>query len=401
MIRQAALYLATADDVHAAQLPVVGRPVAFRAILAAVRAGARRVAVPAALRSRELHAALATSPSARAAVAWCDAAGALAPGPALLLPAAALTPAPALSRLLQAPAGRVLAESQATDTPALTVDGASLAPMHAALMAGNPVGDVLARQLAAPDVIAVDGGRWFVRVRDAGAAARAEARLWGELGSPIDTRLDIALHRRLSKWVTRAAVALGIAPNWITVAGGMVGLGAAATVARGDLAALTGGCLLYLVAVVLDHSDGEVARLTLRESAMGEWLDIVLDTIVHASLVLALGLAAASVTGGGLGASVAAAAGVVGSAVVGKRWPPAPLAATDRGLLDALGSRDGFYAMLVLFLVLRLVAPALLPALMIVVAAGTHGYWVARVALLVRRGRRTGGASAAHRRRRA
>jgi hypothetical protein len=385
VIRQAALYFATADDVHAAHLPVVGRPVAFRAIVAAVRAGVRRVAVPAALRSPELDAALATSPSARAAVAWCDSPGALASEPVLLLPAAALAAASGLGRLLQAPAGRVLAESQATDTPALTVGGASLASMHAALVAGSPIGDLLACELKARDVAAVHGHSWFVRVSDASAAAEAEARLWRELGSPIDTRLDVAVHRRLSRGVTRAAIARGVSPNGITLLSGVIGLAAATAVSRGDVAALAGGLVLYLIAVVLDHSDGEVARLTLKESAVGEWLDIVLDTVVHTSLVLALGHAAASVTGGGLGAGVAAAGGVVASAVVGKLWPPAPLTATDRGLLDALTSRDGFYAMLVLFLVLRIVAPALLPSLMIVVAAGTHAYWVVRVALLVRR----------------
>jgi phosphatidylglycerophosphate synthase len=347
--------------------------------------------VPAALRSPELDAALATSPRARAAVAWADAPDALTPEPALLLPAAALAPAPALGRLLQAPVGRVLAASQATDTPALTVDGAALAPIHAALVSGKPVGDILARELTALHLIAVDDDRWFVRVRDAGAAAEAEALLWRELGSPIDTRLDVALHRRLSKWVTRVAIARGVAANWITAASGVVGLGAAATVARGDTASLAGGLLLYIVAVVLDHSDGEVARLTLTESATGAWLDIVLDTVVHASLVLALGQAAASVTAGGLGAGAAAAAGVVASAVVGRLWPPAPITATARGLLDALTSRDGFYAMLVLFLVLRIVAPPLLPTLMVIVAAGTHAFWVARLALLARRRRGDGG----------
>jgi phosphatidylglycerophosphate synthase len=390
VIRQAALYFATADDVHAAHLPVVGRPVAFRAILAAVRAGVLRVAVPTALRSPALDAALATSPSARAAVAWCDSPGALALEPVLLLPAAALAPASALDRLLQAPAGRVLAESQATDAPALTVDGVWLAGMHAALVAGRPIGDVLARELKGRDVAAVQGHRWFVRVSGAGAAAEAEARLWRELGSPIDTRFDVAVHRRLSRWVTRAAVAQGVTPNCITVTSGVVGLAAAAAVARADAAALAGGLLLYFVAVVLDHSDGEVARLTLTESAVGEWLDIVLDTIVHTSLVLALGHAASSVTGGGLAAGVAAAMGVLASAVVGKLWPPAPLTAAHRGLLDALTSRDGFYVMLVLFLVLRIAAPALLPTLMIVVAAGTHAYWIARLALLWRRRRRAG-----------
>jgi phosphatidylglycerophosphate synthase len=401
VIRQAALYLATDDDLRAARLPVIGRPVVFRAILAAVRAGVRRVAVPAALRAPELDAALATSPSARAAVAWGHSPGVLGPGPVLLLPAAALTPAPGLSRLLEAPAGRVLAESRATDAPALTVDSGWLAPLQGALVAGNPIGDALARELTARDVAAVGGGGWFVRVSDVGAAAEAEARLWRGLGSPIDTRLDVVVHRRLSKWVTRAAIALRVTPNWITITSGVVGLGAAAVVARADAGALAGGLLLYLVAVVLDHSDGEVARLTLTDSAVGEWLDTVLDTVVHTSLVLALGQAAASVTGTGFGAGMASAGGVVASAVVGKLWPPAPLSAADRGLLDALTSRDGFYAMLVLFLGLRIVAPALLPTLMMVVAACTHGYWVARLALLARQRGRAGGAPPAHPRQRA
>ena len=45
-----------------------------------------------------------------------------------------------------------------------------------------------------------------MRVTDARSAAEADSRLWGELGSVIDTRLDTAVHRRLSKPVTRAAV---------------------------------------------------------------------------------------------------------------------------------------------------------------------------------------------------
>jgi hypothetical protein len=78
---------------------------------------------------------------------------------------------------------------------------------------------------------------------------------------------------------------------------------------------------------------------------------------------------------------------VIASAVVGKRWPPAPAGATARGLLDALTSRDGFYAMLIVFIMVRGLAPAGLPALMLLVAVGTHAYWMARVALSIRPGR--------------
>jgi phosphatidylglycerophosphate synthase len=387
VIRQAALYLATADDVQAARLRVGGRPLAFRAVLAALRAGAGRVLIPAALRSAALDCALGASPRARAAVAWLDTPGALADEPTLLLPVAALAPAPALARLLAAGAGHALGESLATGAPAVTADRALLAALAGPIAAGAPMGDALGRALMNREPASLPG--WFLRVREPGAAAEAEARLWRDLGSPIDSRLDVVVHRRLSRGVTRLAVATGIAPNAVTVASGVVGLAAAAAFVAGEAPAAVGGLALYLAAVVLDHADGEVARLTLTESAVGEWLDIVVDTVVHAALVLALGMAAARLAGAGLTAGVVAAIGVVASATVGKLWPPPPVTAAGRGLLDRLSSRDGFYAMLLLFIALMIGAPAALPTLLAVVAAGTHAYWVARALSLLRKTWRT------------
>ena len=68
---------------------------------------------------------------------------------------------------------------------------------------------------------------------------------------------------------------------------------------------------------------------------------------------------------------------------------PLPVDMTGMRALD-VGSRDGFYAMLLLFIILRVVAPSWLPGLMIVVAVGSHAYWLARLVLLVRRGRAGG-----------
>jgi phosphatidylglycerophosphate synthase len=387
VIRQAALYLATADDVQAARRPVAGRPVAFRVILAALRAGASRIAVPAVLRSPAFDAAVATSPSARAALVWLDTAGALSAEPTLLLPATALAPAPALGRMLEAPPGRVLVESQPCGASVVTVDGALLAVLRDTLVGGAPLGDLLERELKGRDLAVLEAGSWLVRVTCERTVAEAEDRLWRELGSAIDSPFDTAVHRRLSRPVTRVAVARGIAPNTITVASGLVGLAAAAAFAHGGVVTVVAGLLLYLAAVVLDHSDGEVARLTLTESAMGEWLDIGVDTLVHVALLLALGVAAVRVAGGGGAAAVVAALGVVASAAVGKLWPPAPPSAGPRGPLDALTSRDGFYGMLILFLAVRLVTPSLLPALMLLIATGIHAYWIARLVVVV--GRRT------------
>jgi hypothetical protein len=110
---------------------------------------------------------------------------------------------------------------------------------------------------------------------------------------------------------------------------------------------------------------------------------------VHTTLALALGLAATHLAGSGLASGVVAAVGILVGGIIGKVWPPAPSTAS-RHLLDRLTSRDGLYAMLAVFVVLGLFRPTLLPSLMLIVAAGTHVYWLARTLVLVGGGPRYG-----------
>jgi len=49
------------------------------------------------------------------------------------------------------------------------------------------------------------------------------------------------------------------------------------------------------------------------------------------------------------------------------------------GVLNALSNRDGFYALLALFVVGLAVLPSALPVLMLVVAAGGHAFWLGRL----------------------
>src|SRR4030095_10768469 len=62
----------------------------------------------------------------------------------------------------------------------------------------------------------------------------------------------------------------------------------------------------------------------------------------------------------GMPAGVIGAVAVIISGMLGKIWPPAPPAAAGRGLLDRLSSRDGFYGMLLSFVLVRIAALALL-----------------------------------------
>jgi phosphatidylglycerophosphate synthase len=196
---------------------------------------------------------------------------------------------------------------------------------------------------------------------------------------PVDTRLDTLLHRRLSRPITRLALALGLSANQVSVASLLVGLLAVWGFWHATPQSALLGLLLYATAVVLDHSDGEVARATHSESRLGEWLDITSDTVIHALLVLAMGVTAQPRAGRvGIGLGVLAASGVVVSAIVAKTSPRSAGGGVG-GILDALGNRDGFYAMLVVFILVLALAPTGLPILILVVAAGSHAYWLTRL----------------------
>jgi CDP-alcohol phosphatidyltransferase len=377
VIDRAALYFSTADDVTAAQVTVAHRPLGFRAILAAVRAGARAVYVPLALRDTTIGAAVAASPRARGAVVWLKDGDLPEAGPLLLVPAAVLIPVEVLRSLVDAAPGGAVAAAAAADAPALTV--------------AADVAEGLSSDLAAGGLLGAGLGRLGVRAtldaralaaRDAPSRVEADRRLHAALGSAIDSQLDVHVHRRFSRYITRAAIAAGVTPNAITLASFALGLASVWCFWRASAASALAGLLIYFVAVVLDHADGEVARLTLTESRMGEWLDTVADTVVHTLSVVAMGVTCQALTGTGGRLGLIGAAGIMGSAFVAKWWPPRGTGGVG-GAVEDFGSRDGFYALLLIFLGLCAFAPWALPILMIVVMLGAHAYWVVRAAVAV------------------
>ena len=222
----------------------------------------------------------------------------------------------------------------------------------------------------------------MIRARPAPPAPRP-----GNPGGPVDTRLDTLFHRRLARPLTRLALALGLTANQVSLASLLVGLLSVWSFWHATAWSALAGLALYVAAVVLDHSDGEVARLTHSESRLGEWLDVTSDTVIHALLVLAMGVTAQARAGrAGIGLGALAASGVVVSAIIAKTSPRSTAGGVG-GLLDALGNRDGFYAMLLIFILALTFAPALLTLLMVVVTAGSHAYWLSRLGyrLLARR----------------
>lgn len=102
-------------------------------------------------------------------------------------------------------------------------------------------------------------------------------------------RIDPPWDQRLVNLLIRPLLSTGITPNVVTSFGLLLGLGACWCYALGGAYAHLGS-VLFIAAYVIDHADGELARLTGRTSAFGHYYDLVVDGIVVAGLCIGIGI---------------------------------------------------------------------------------------------------------------
>ncbi|MGH3319081.1 MAG: CDP-alcohol phosphatidyltransferase family protein [Streptosporangiaceae bacterium] len=119
--------------------------------------------------------------------------------------------------------------------------------------------------------------------------------------------------RRLSPYATCAFVRLRAAPNQLTGLMIVCGVAGGIVVGLGGLAAAVGGALLIQAYLLLDCSDGELARWTGRTSVTGVYLDRVGHYVTEAALLIGLGVRAQAggLTGGWVVIGLAAAVGAI------------------------------------------------------------------------------------------
>jgi len=390
---RAIVYLPDAASLQAAALKVAGRPVLFRVLIMLVRTGIRRIGLPGALREEESELRLLGDKRLTPVIVWLDR---LSPDEragwtgrqVLLIPVNILLDPPSLGRLLNAPtsaAGAGLEESKGTLFPVLLAPPALLVPIWDRLAAGAALGEELEIHLRQHRMTLVPGSGLMITVTDTVSGRQAETALYRGLGTDADSRVDRLINRRCSRLLTRLLVHLPVTPNQVSVASLFLGLGSAWGFWWATPASSLLGLVLYMLSVVADHSDGEIARLTFQESAFGEWLDFSIDTLIHAVLVLGMGFTAQAVGGSfAVAAGGFAAFGVLMSALFARLLsreanPGERLARLLRGL----GNRDLFYLILVVFIGCLWIAPRFLPFLVGILALGSQAYWLA---CLVRRG---------------
>ena len=98
--------------------------------------------------------------------------------------------------------------------------------------------------------------------------------------------------RRLSPYLTRLFVPTPITPNGVTWLMILSGIGAAALVTQDGILPAVGAVLLIQLQILLDCSDGELARWRKVSSPVGIYLDRIGHYLTEAALPIALGIRA-------------------------------------------------------------------------------------------------------------
>lgn len=175
-------------------------------------------------------------------------------------------------------ASRVVVRGDAAALPALPALPATVevAP------AGAPAPD--GATVVPGDVIA------GVRVHDAASRRAAERALLQTCRRPYDGIGDKYVIRAFSLRATGVLAKLGVTPNQVTFANIGVGLAACVLAMRGGTTDfLLAGVLMFLQ-VVLDSSDGELARIRYMHSRFGMFLDNGSDDVIDNLFIAALGI---------------------------------------------------------------------------------------------------------------
>jgi phosphatidylglycerophosphate synthase len=215
------------------------------------------------------------------------------PGEPFLLVAGMLVLAPGLVQEIGSMAvanDRMLVQEGVGERPAfkgLALSRAASFPVMLSELAAGALPGGGGRFLSGAPALAVPGDGW-VEVKEPADLRRALRLLRRSLGKPSDGFFSRHLNRRISWPISRLLIGLGARPNPVTIANLLLGLASAALLASGGLAATVAAGLLFQFVSITDGCDGEIARLTFRQSALGARLDNVCDAVVIVAFFLCL-----------------------------------------------------------------------------------------------------------------
>jgi phosphatidylglycerophosphate synthase len=213
------------------------------------------------------------------------------------------THSPVFADMLVVPAN-VFSGSAASDSPA-TQDESPFRALVSQALAGGRLRTVAAEP---------GTSCWYQAIRNADDVGKAEELLFRSLKSDLDGFVDTYFNRKVSVALTRLFLTVGWSPNTVTSLSILIGLTAALSFSLNTYVAGVIGALLFQLSAIVDCCDGDVARLTLKESRFGAQLDLLGDNAVHMAIFagiawtgytdthsfVPLGLAATAIVGSAL-----------------------------------------------------------------------------------------------------
>jgi archaetidylinositol phosphate synthase len=160
---------------------------------------------------------------------------------------------------------------------------------------------------------------------------------------------------RVARIAVRPLARTNATPNQITTLRLGAGLVAGAAFAMGDMAWIYWGSAFFVLAVLLDRADGDLARMTGRTSPWGHTYDLVSDAFCNAWAFVGIGIGLHST--GGLGSWAIPLGVLAGLAIVAVLWLVIRIEAEQgprAGELGGFGGFDADDAMLIVPLALSL-----------------------------------------------
>lgn len=154
-----------------------------------------------------------------------------------------------------------------------------------------------------------------VRVTTPAGLHAARRELERQIRKSIDQDGLIAYYtqRPIARLFTRLLIDTPVTPNQVTLAAMACGLGAAVLAGIGEHAAVAVAGFLYWFGAVVDCVDGDLARLRVKGSKMGEWLDTLADDVSTFALVAGIGIGLARTGHADAWAHAGIAAAVIGT----------------------------------------------------------------------------------------
>ena len=203
----------------------------------------------------------------------------------------------------------------------------------------------------------------------------AEKKINQPSGSYSDSPIiDRYIIRKISGFISGFLSRTPVTPNQVTIISLILGIISGVFFSLGEYTYTITAGLLYFLSTVFDQCDGEVARLKQMETEFGRKLDIIVDAIVNAVIVIGITIAVYVRMGSNLIiiAGFLAMTGITISLLMTTYFSHDSKQDTGtKEMLDKLNNKDFFYITMLLSVIFNQMIWFLL-----VMAVGTNIYWI-------------------------